>query len=199
VSLASKTFFALVAVFTAIGQSLHAQTEKGQYLIGGSADISEIFQNNVTTFNFSIQPSFGVFVVKGFAIGGVYGFSCGSSKTYNPTNKNYTTATTFNTKVGPNLKYYLGKKEIKGFAAINPAYTVYTQMRSTSGESGTGITNYDGFSLTGSVGVAYFFNQHISLETAGYITASGYQKQLPTTRIGLSLGLYAFLDKKKQE
>jgi hypothetical protein len=47
--------------------------------------------------------------------------------------------------------------------------------------------------------MAYFFNQHLSLETGMYITATGYQTQLPTTRIGFSLGLFAFLDKKKPE
>jgi hypothetical protein len=101
--------------------------------------------------------------------------------------------------VGPNFKYYLGKKALKGVASFSPAYTVSTSFKKSSPTATTSINSLDGFALTGLVGMAYFFNQHLSLETGMYITATGYQTQLPTTRIGFSLGLFAFLDKKKPE
>ena len=51
----------------------------------------------------------------------------------------------------------------------------------------------------GSLGIAHFFNPHLSLETALYMDASGYKTQLLPASFGLSIGLYAFLDKKKKE
>jgi hypothetical protein len=177
-----------------------AQTEKGQLIIGGSCNISESIQSTTTTFNLALGPTFGAFVVRNFAIAGSYSFSVGSTRTFNAVTDVHSSTTTITTLVGPMLKYYIGKKTIKPFVSANGGYSVYTQIRTNSlPGSSAGLTNYDGFSFGGSVGVAYFFNTHISLETALYSATSGYQTQIPTTRFGLSLGLYAFLDKKKAE
>ncbi len=180
---------------------LNAQTEKGKLLAGGSVDISEAIQNTTSTFNFAIQPSFGAFLFNNFAMGGVYSFVVGSTKVLN-SNGTHTATTTFNTLVGPYVKYYFGKKTMKPFISANGGYSVYTRLKSsttTDGGSNSSITNYDGFAVGGSAGIAYFLNPHISLESALYLTASGYKTQYPTTRFGFSLGLYALLDKKKQE
>jgi len=191
----------LTAGLLAMINLLQAQTEKGMFIVGGNADISESIQNTTHNFNFSIAPSFGAFIINNLGIGGVYSFSAGSSNVLN-SNESRTTTTTFNTLVGPFLKYYIGKKGMKPFISANGGYSVHTQLRSTSSATSTGstsITNYDGFSMGGSAGIAYFFNPHLSLESALYINTSGYQTLIPTTRFGFSLGLYAFLDKKKPE
>jgi hypothetical protein len=191
-----RGIYTLVLVATV--NFLPAQTEKGKLLIGGSVDISESLQSTTSTFNFSLAPSFGAFVVNNFAVGGVYSFTAGSSSVLN-SNDTRTTTTTLTTLVGPHLKYYIGKKAMKPFISANGGYSVYTRIRSTTGNSSSSLTNYDGFSTGGSVGIAYFLNPHISLESAVYLQASGYQTQIPSQRFGLSLGLYAFLDKKKTE
>jgi hypothetical protein len=178
---------------------LKAQTEKGRYLIGGSADLSESILNTTTTFNLGLAPTFGVFLFKNFVVGGTYSFSVSSVRTYNKNNQSHTTTTTIQPTVGPSLKYYIGKKALKGVAMINAGYTVYTQLKSSTNSSGTSITNYDGFSVRGLVGSAYFFNNYVSMESGLYLSASGFKGQLPTSRFGFSLGLYTFLDKKKQE
>ena len=176
----------------------NAQTEKGNLIIGGSADISESIQNTSSNFNFSIAPSFGAFVINNLGIGGVYSLSVGSSRVLN-SNESHTTTTTFNTQVGPFVKFYFGKKQMKPFVTGNAGYTVFTQIRSVSTSTSSSLTNYDGFVMGASAGIAYFLNPHLSLQSALYINTSGYQTQIPTTRFGFSLGLYAFLDKKKQE
>jgi hypothetical protein len=188
----------LTCVLVGCVSLLSAQTEKGKMIIGGNADISESIQSTTTTFNFSLAPSFGAFLVNNFAIGGVYSFTTGSSSVLN-SNDTRTTTTTFTTLVGPFLKYYIGKKAMKPFISANGGYSVYTRIRSTSGSTSSSLTNYDGFSTGGSVGIAYFLNPHLSLESALYLQASGYQTQIPSQRFGFSLGLYAFLDKKKPE
>ena len=190
----------LVSGLLVSSTTLRAQTEKGMLIIGGSSSISEAIQSTTNTFNLSLAPSFGIFAIRNFAIGGIYSFSVGSSHTVNATTDVKSTTTTFNTLVGPFLKYYIGKKNMKPFVSANGGYSVYTQLRSNSSPgSSLGLTNYDGFSMGASVGIAYFFNPHVALESALYINTSGYQTQIPTTRFGFSLGLYTFLDKKKKE
>ena len=186
--------------FMAQVEMLSAQAEKGMLIIGGNTNISESIKGTANTFNLTLAPSFGAFVINNFAIGGIYSFGCSSARTLNATTEVRTTTTTFNTLVGPFLKYYFGKKAMKPFISTNAGYTVFTQIRSNNvPNSSASLANYDGFSVSGSAGIAYFLNRHIAIESALYLTATGAKTQLPTTNFGFSLGLYAFLDKKKQE
>ncbi|MDB5282519.1 MAG: hypothetical protein JWO06_1594 [Bacteroidota bacterium] len=172
---------------------IFAQIERGRFTIGGSGDVSISYTALNRNFNLSVAPSFGIFVVKGFVIGGRYSIGIGSARNYDAKNQVYNTTTTFNTQIGPSLKYYLGKKPLKGVTAVNATYVVSTAL------SKTNVSNANGFSVGGSVGMAYFLNSNISVETAMYLTASGFEKQLPTTRVGFSVGFFAFVDKKKRE
>jgi hypothetical protein len=178
-------------MFCAVSAS--GQTENGRFTIGGSADISEAIQYKLTDFNLSLAPSIGIFAIKNLVIGGHYSFTIGSTNNYNNATHTTSKLTTFVSDVGPLLKYYLGKKALKGVASFNAGYVVYTAIESGS------LGNYNGFQVEGSLGMAYFFNPYISLEMAYYISAAGYQKILPETQTGLSLGVYTFLDKKKKE
>ena len=176
-----------------VAATASAQIEKGRYTVGGSADLSMTYNDRNTTFNLAFSPQFGVFVVRGFVVGGRYSFAVGSSSVFSQAKQTYTVTTTFTTNIGPVLKYYYGKKPLKGVASANGGYSVQTVLRSKD------ITNINGFTVGGSLGMAYFFNPHISLETAFYVNASGYETKLPTSRMGFSVGLFAFLDKKKPE
>lgn len=190
----------LATILLGIAPALHAQCEKGMLTVGGSTNISESIQSTTNTFNLTLAPSMGVFVIRNFVVGGTYSFSVGSTRTVNASTDVKSTTTTITTLVGPFLKYYIGKKNMKPFVSANGGYSVYTQLKSNSKPgSALSITNYDGFQMGASAGIAYFFNPHIALESALYVTTAGYQTQIPTTRFGFSLGLYAFLDKKKAE
>jgi hypothetical protein len=185
-------FLAAVILFLA-SAGANAQVEKGRFLVGGSADISSAYQGKNSSFNLSLAPSFGVFVVKGFAIGGRYSFGISSSKTYDKVKDEYNTVTTFTSGVGPLVRYYIGKKPLKGLISANVNYLTSTTLRKTS------VSGTNGFSATGLVGFGYFFNPHLSLDCGLYVSGQGFEKQLPVTRIGFSVGLFAFLDKKKKE
>ena len=173
--------------------TVFAQTEKGRFLIGGGVDINSSRQNNVRRFNMNISPTFGVFVVKNFAVGARYSFGVGSVRSFDKKDNKYVTVTSFTTSIGPNLKYYFGKKALKGFVGANAGYVVFTQLNRGN------VFNYNGFTAGGNAGMAYFLNNHIALESGMYFTAAGYEGEFPTTRIGFSVGLFVFLNKKKQE
>lgn len=170
-----------------------SQVEKGRYLIGGAVDISYTIQEEQRNFNMTIAPAFGVFVVKGLAIGGRYAFGVGSRRIYNNKEERYMPATTFTTAIGPRISYYIGKKPLKGLVSAHGSYTVYTRLYDGD------VDNRNGFQTGGFLGMAYFFNPNLSLETGAYINASGYTGDFPTTRFGFSIGLAALLDKKKKE
>ena len=183
----------LTAFFLLLFVSAFSQTDKGKLLIGGNADMSLSFQSTTRNFNLSINPTFGVFAIKNFLIGGRYSFGVASRRAFNNDKNEYRTVTSFTTGIGPIAKYYFGKKQLKGFLAANASYLVFTQL--TKGN----VANKNGFSAGGSVGMAYFFNEHVALETAFYVTASGYEGDFPTTRGGISVGIFTLLDKKKSE
>ena len=191
-----KKFILLSTCLLLLVTGLSAQTLKGNYLVGGSGDASLYFNYTTRSFNVSLQPTFAVFVVKNFAIGAIYSIGVSGSHTINASTNAGKETNNFNTSLGPYLKYYIGKKGLKGVISANAGYLITTGVRTETNTSPSQA--YEGFLVGGTVGVAYFFNPHLSLEPCMYINTSGYQTQIPVTRVGFSLGLYAFLDKKKQ-
>ena len=104
----------LTVFFLFVFTGSFAQTEKGKYLVGGSADISMSFQGKNNNFNLSLSPQFGAFVVRGLVIGGRYSFIISGSKTFDNNKKEYVSTTTFSSGIGPLVRYYIGKKQLKG-------------------------------------------------------------------------------------
>ena len=186
-----KSVFAMLVVL--ISAVANAQVEKGRYLIGGNADISASYQGKNSGFNMALSPSFGAFVVKGLAIGGRYTFGISSAKTLSQSSGEYVSVTSFTSGIGPLVRYYIGKKPLKGLISANVNYLTSVTLRKNN------VTGTNGFSATGLVGMGYFFNPHLSLDCGLYLSGQSFIKQLPVTRIGFSIGLFAFLDKKKKE
>lgn len=169
----------------ALSISAFAQTDKGKFFIGGGVNGNSIYTGKLTRFSFTLQPVFGVFVVKNFALGGRYSFGISS--------RNDRKGTTYNTSIGPILKYYVGKKAVKGFLSASGGYSVNTFIR--SGE----VSNKNGFYGGGSIGVAYFFNEHIAMETSYGLSTAGFEGDLPSVTSGVGIGFFLLLNKKKQE
>lgn len=185
--------YAYILLLSLLISVCHAQTEKGRYIVGGNVDISGSIQGDVTRFNMAIAPSFGVFVVKGFAIGGRYSFGVSSVRQFDVDENEYRSTVTFSTAIGPLVKGYFGPKRLKGFATANIQYLTSTTMRKSR------ISGTQGFSTMGTVGIAHFFNKNVVLESGLYVSLQSVVKQLPITRIGFSVGLFVILDKKKKE
>ena len=180
-------FFVLVSI------SSFSQVEKGKYLVGGSADFSLAFQGKNNSFNLSLSPQFSAFVINGLAIGARYSFGISATHNYDFNKKEYVNTSTFTSGIGPLIRGYIGKNQLKGLLAGSASYLTSTTLRKSS------VSGTSGFNLYGIVGIAYFFNPHLSLETGFYISATGYEKQLPVTRGGFSVGFSVFLDNKKKE
>lgn len=170
-----------------------AQVEKGRYILGGSVDISGTIQGDVRRFNMTINPSFGAFVVKGFAIGGRYQFGVNSVRAYDVDDAEYRTTISFTTALGPQLKYYYGKKTLKGLVSANVLYLTSTTLRKSR------VISFQGLTANGLLGIAHFFNRNVALESGLYVTLQAVEKELPITRIGFSMGIFVILDKKKKE
>ena len=173
--------------------SLSAQVEKGKYFVGGAADISGSYTGKNSTFNMSLSPQFAVFVVNGFAIGGRYSFGVGSTHNYDFSKHEYVNTTTFSSGIGPVVRYYIGKKPLKGLVSANANYLTTTTLRKSS------VSGNTGFNAMGLVGIAYFFNEHIGLEAGLYYQGTWMAKLLTTSRMGFSVGFSVFLNNKKKE
>lgn len=171
------------------------QTEKGNLLAGGGADFSLSFNYTTRGFNVALQPTFAGFVVKNFAMGFIYSIGISGSHVVNTNPPSTKETNNFSTNLGPYLKYYIGKKGLRGFISANAGFALMTGVRTETNHSPSQA--YAGIVSGGSVGLAYFFNEHIALEPALYITNAAYQTLEPTTRVGISLGFYAFLQRKK--
>src|SRR6478609_5617184 len=141
-----KKVLAAAFILFLISARVSAQVERGKFLVGGNVDISSAYQGKNSGFNLSLTPSFGVFLVKGFAIGARYSFGISSSKTYDRVKDEYNSLTTFSTGLGPLVPYYIGKKPLKGLISANVNYLTSTTLRKTS------VSGTNGFSATGLVG-----------------------------------------------
>ena len=162
-----------------------AQTEKGRLLLGGNIDVSFFRQDDRRTFNFAVRPSVGVFAFRHFAVGGSYQFGINSDSRDE--------AQIFTSSVGPYIKYYIGKKMVKGYVTVLGGYQGYTRIKNGS------VGNLNGFYAGGSAGVAYFFNPYVALESGMYLNASGYEGAYPSTRFGVGIGVQVFLDVRKEK
>lgn len=182
-----------IILINCLAHTAEAQVEKGRYTIGGNIDISGTRTGIERTFRMTVAPQFGVFVVKGFAVGARYSFGVAGSRTYNEDKKEFEVSTTYTTNIGPRLKYYYGKKQMKGYIMGHGGYSVATRVRKGN------VFNRNGFTFGASLGMAYFVNNNIAIESGLYFDTSGYEKTLPTTRIGFSVGIFTFLDNKKKE
>lgn len=173
--------------------SAFGQTEQGRKLIGGVADLASSYQGDVRSFSMSVTPLFGIFVVKNFVVAARYSFVVNSVRRFNEDKQKYQTTMTYNTGIGPLLKYYFGKKQLKGLATANASYLVSTRLGSGA------VTNRNGAAVGASLGFAYFINKNISIESAFSYNLTMFEKTLPLSRFGFAVGFSFFLDKKKAE
>lgn len=142
-----------------------AQTGAGNMMIGGSAEISNVFDRN---FQFSAQPTIGFFVINNLAVGG--DVSLGYVKPQNFDGS-------FSWNISPFVRYYFGENgnKIRPFGHLGFGY----------GDLGGGSN----WTLTAAPGVAFFLNDHISLDlTLRYVTS-----KFETHQVGLFAGVQGFI------
>jgi Outer membrane protein beta-barrel domain len=128
-----------------------AQTDKGDWLVGGNMTINTAKNNS----DFTLQPAAGYFFGKNFAAGAQLTLSFG--KVYD------TKTTTFG--VGPFARYYFNLTDPHFKPLLQADFSILSQKIK---ESGTTFNNTVTTFFIGG-GAAYFINRNVALEgLAGY-------------------------------
>jgi hypothetical protein len=139
-------FFGLV-----ISLVVSAQTAQQDWLVGGSFALNT--SRNTTV---SLNPAAGYFFLNNFAAGGVFQLS------YNKSGENKTTVF----GVGPFVRYYFGKKELKPFIASEYIFT------SNKFDNPSFRSTVNGADFFIGPGLAAFVNEHVAIETlVGYVNS----------------------------
>ncbi len=167
-----KLFFFALAL--CIVPNLHAQLNRGQWLVGGSAGFSTSSYNagNVSSkaTNFQLSPGIGYFVFDKLAIGlrAAVNYSYDVEKFGIPSNN-------FDTKrsglgLTPYVRYYFLPKTNKINILADVSYSdVNTKITTVVSDlPNSSVTNNE-HAFTFAAGPAFFINRHIALEiTASY-------------------------------
>jgi outer membrane protein len=195
--------------FLLISFGLLGQTEKGNFLIGGTASIGNSNENSsynfattistqtTKTFSVSVTPNISYFVIDRLAAGVITGYSYLSEKSVQVPKpvKGHTLS------VGPQVRYYFPFNNFAVFPQLSYAWG----WSITDSDPYSGSTEKEKMNIQtffGGIGLAYFVRKNIGIEAiAGYkrITTS-YTNDIETkdtnSQIALNFGIQFYLDRK---
>lgn len=168
-------------VFTAtallISLASFAQTEKGDWMVGGNVG----FRTNKNNSSFNFSPNAGYFFANNFVAGA-------SIKTiFDKTGdiKNSTAG------IGPFARYYFGQGNFKPFAVTELNYlllaTKYNGNKTTT----------NGFGYLLGVGAAAFISQDVAFEGIFGYNYSRFASASSNTGVSLNFGLQVYINKGK--
>jgi hypothetical protein len=168
----------ILAIFLlGIVNAIQAQTEKGDWLVGGRVDLNT--GDNSTVIGFT--PNAGIFLINNFAVGG--------NLSINYQKAGDTKLTSF--MVGPFARYYFTTAKARPLvhAAIN---YISSKVKQTSFTS----TNNGSYLFLGG-GVAIFINENVSIEMlAGYANTK-YKDFAGSGGFNLGIGFQVYLSKRQ--
>jgi Outer membrane protein beta-barrel domain len=174
----SLLFFLLLS-----GLGAAAQTEQGNYLVGGTAQLNTV--KNQTTIELS--PSAGYFFTDDFAAGAnitlsysKYGEGSGVFK-----------STSFG--VGPFIRYYAGSTGVRPFLQGDGNFTSIKTKANGSSSTSTGITYFVG------PGAAFFLNRNVALEALAGYSHAAYKNQNGRGGFAFRIGFQVYLSKAEVE
>lgn len=183
-------------------KSFEKPIKKGYYQIGGNASASYInssskqpytnYNSTFSSLNLAITPTVGKFLANGFLLSISPVFSVSKGKTKYNSIANTTVGANYG--LGVNAKYYFPT----GLFAKIGSSIGYTKQ-TFNGEVSKSSSEGSYINLTPGIGYAYFFNNHIALETSLNYSIYQYSESIYSRDInslGLSLSLSIFLDKK---
>ena len=155
----------------------YAQTEKGDWIIGGRVDVNT--GENSTHIGFS--PSGGIFVIKNFAVGGSFLIDYNKSGDVK--------ATDFG--VGPFARYYF--TTAKARPLVHGAFNYLSSKYKSPAFSST--NNGSNFLIAG--GVAVFINENVSVEILTGYSHTKYNDFDGSGGFNLGIGFQVYLSKKQ--
>ena len=205
------TFFTLILVMMGVSTAI-AQTEKGRWTVGVSIGNFTYQDNNTSkTFTGSLAPSAGYFVANNLLVGTGLPLSLSTSKP-GQSNPFLVKSTTTGIGLSPFIRYYFGKSALKPYVGVSYSYAYMHYAYKVLPIFGNDAsTNGYATSLVPTLGVAYFINRNIALNTGlnynilnskiGYYTpVSSVSPRVGTIEfdlksLSLSIGFQIFLGK----
>ncbi|TXH22712.1 MAG: hypothetical protein E6Q95_01665 [Chitinophagaceae bacterium] len=162
-------------------QIVHAQTEKGNVIIGAQlANIGADLKDGGSMLNFTLSPKVGWFVKDDLALGARADFGVTATKGNKPF---------FDLGLVPFARYYFG-----GYDGPDKVKTarVFGELGAGFGLKSSNGVSTSGFKGNAGVGVAYFVSPTVALETSanlGILAGSGNTTVSPNINLGFQIHL----------
>ena len=178
----------VLAFMILLHSSLFSQTEKGSFLVGGSANLSlntsQTTSSSNSAFNFSVSPTAAFFFAKNLAVGGLLTLGVSTDRIQQNI--------VLTNEIGPLVRYYVGKK---------PQKKVFFQLAGTYANSTTlhngSIANTENYSGQVAVGFTFFITNAVSIEPIFDYKIRRYLRtdHLVQSRIGIGVGFQFYVPK----
>jgi hypothetical protein len=164
-------------LLAAIMYTVNAQTEKGDWLVGGRFDL----RTGENSSQFSFSPGAGIFVINNLAIGGNFAIDYAKSGD--------TKTTSFG--VGPFARYYFTNSNTKPLL-----HTGFNYISSKVKGPSTSITN-NGFNFIAAGGIALFMNQNVAFEILAGYSHTKFKDFEGSGGFSLGIGFQVYLSKRQ--
>ena len=166
-----------IIFFAGIFYTINAQTEKGDWIVGGRVDLNTGKNSTQIRFN----PGAGVFIIDNLAIGGNFAIDYAKSGDLK--------TTTFG--VGPFARYYFTKSNAKPLV-----HTAFNYISSKAKGPSTSITN-NGINFLAAGGVALFINPNVAVEILAGYSHTKYKDFEGSGGFNLGIGFQVYLSKRQ--
>lgn len=166
------SIFLMIAFYSA-----NAQTEKGDWLIGGRVDLNTGENSTQIRFN----PGAGVFVINNLALGGNLIIDYAKSGDLKTTDFG----------IGPFARYYFTKSNAKPLL-----HTSFSYLSSKAKGPNTSITN-NGINFVAAGGVALFMNENVAVEILAGYSHTKYKDFEGSGGFSLGIGFQVYLSKRQ--
>jgi len=168
----------ILAMFlSGILTTLHAQTEKGDWLVGGRVDINT--GDNSTHIGFS--PNGGIFVVNNLAVGGNIKIDYSKAGDIKVTDFG----------IGPFIRYYFTE------ATARPLLQAAINYISSKVNAPTFSSTNNGSEIFLGGGVAIFINENVSIELLTGYSHTKYKDFDGSGGFNLGIGFQVYLSKRQ--
>jgi len=200
-----KKTLTLLLIITSF--SLSAQTAKGSFMIGGSANLSVdksvIDDDEIKSTNFGVSPDLSYFLVNNFSIGLSVPFNRSRYRSVSSTLPTETESNSYSIGVGPVVRYYF---PIKNFFLIAQGSYDWNYSKSTYDyiDSATGTVystdeytvKHKGYSL--GTGPAFFLSPYSSIEILANYGKSNYGS-VDNSSFYITVGFQIYIPKRNEE
>lgn len=169
----------LILVLVCCISAVHAQTERGDWMVGGGLELNTSTNKTVFVFN----PNIAWFIVKDFALGAQFSFSylsLGDNRinTYG---------------AGPFLRYYIPTKNVRPFIHGD------IDFQTNKIKNATITTTENAFSFFIAGGAAFFINENLAFETKIGYRYTDLKGHDGAGGLGLSLGFQVYINRRQAE